>query len=81
MTVTHLDMCFLGRQQNSGERLLSVDEAIFFDIYCFVKFAVDGVRDERPVLNEGTPIFRNMHFDNMVCSGAKKGIFIVVCPR
>lgn len=51
-------------------------EAIFFDMYYFVKFATDTPRDERPVVNEGTPIFRNMKFENIVCSGAKKGIFI-----
>ncbi|MEA5460923.1 glycoside hydrolase family 28 protein [Arcicella sp. LKC2W] len=51
-------------------------EAIFFDMYYFVKFATDTPRDERPVVNEGTPIFRNMKFENIVCSGAKKGVFI-----
>lgn len=51
-------------------------EAIFFDMFYFVKFATDGVRDVRPVVNEGTPIFRNMKFENIVCIGATKGIFI-----
>jgi hypothetical protein len=51
-------------------------EAIFFDMYYFVKFATDTPRDETPVVNEGTPIFRNMKFENIVCSGANKGIFI-----
>jgi polygalacturonase len=51
-------------------------EAIFFDMYYFVKFATDTPRDERPVVNEGTPIFRNMKFENIVCSGANKGIFV-----
>jgi polygalacturonase len=56
-------------------------EAIFFDLYYFVKFATDGQRDERPVVNEGTPVFRDMHFENIVCNGAKKGIFIRGLPE
>ncbi|MES2647453.1 MAG: glycoside hydrolase family 28 protein [Bacteroidota bacterium] len=53
-----------------------VDEAIFFDMFYLLKFATDGERDTRPIVNDGTPIFRNMHFENIVCNGAKKGIFI-----
>ncbi|GAB4009822.1 glycoside hydrolase family 28 protein [Spirosoma migulaei] len=56
-------------------------EAIFFDMYYFVKFATDGERDERPVVNEGTPVFQNMKFENIVCNGAKKGVFIRGLPE
>lgn len=56
-------------------------EAIFFDMYYFVKFATDGERDMRPVVNEGTPIFRNMKFENIVCHGAQKGVFIRGLPE
>jgi polygalacturonase len=56
-------------------------EAIFFDMYYFVKFATDGQRDERPVVNEGTPVFREMHFENIVCNGAEKGVFIRGLPE
>lgn len=56
-------------------------EAIFFDMYYFVKFATDSPRDERPVVNEGTPIFRNMKFENIVCIGASKGIFVRGLPE
>ncbi len=56
-------------------------EAIFFDMYYFVKFATDGERDMRPVVNEGTPIFRDMHFENIVCNGAAKGVFIRGLPE
>ncbi|GAB3986162.1 glycoside hydrolase family 28 protein [Spirosoma daeguense] len=56
-------------------------EAIFFDMYYFVKFATDGERDMRPVVNEGTPIFRNMKFENIVCNGAKKGVFVRGLPE
>lgn len=51
-------------------------EAIFFDMFYFVKFATDGKRDMTPTVNEGTPEFRNMQFENIVCKGANKGIFI-----
>ncbi|WP_229204214.1 glycoside hydrolase family 28 protein [Dyadobacter alkalitolerans] len=51
-------------------------EAVFFDLFYFVKFATDGARDMREVVNEGTPVFRDMHFDNIVCNGATKGVFI-----
>ncbi|TCC90199.1 glycoside hydrolase family 28 protein [Pedobacter frigiditerrae] len=53
-----------------------LQEAIFFDMFYFVKFATDGKRDETPVVNEGTPIFRNMVFDNIICNGAKIAVFI-----
>jgi polygalacturonase len=56
-------------------------EAIFFDLYYFVKFATDGERDMRPVVNEGTPVFKDMHFENIVCNGAAKGIFVRGLPE
>ena len=58
-----------------------VQEAIFFDLYYFVKFATDGERDMRPEVNEGTPVFRNMKFENIVCNGAQKGVFIRGLPE
>ncbi len=56
-------------------------EAIFFDMYYFVKFATDSPRDERPIVNEGTPVFKNMVFENVVCQGAKKGVFVRGLPE
>nr|WP_295922790.1 glycoside hydrolase family 28 protein [uncultured Dyadobacter sp.] len=56
-------------------------EAIFFDLYYFVKFATDGERNMSPVVNEGTPVFRDMHFENIVCNGATKGVFIRGLPE
>jgi len=56
-------------------------EAIFFDLYYFVKFATDGERDQSPVVSESTPVFRNMRFENIVCNGAKKGIFVRGLPE
>ncbi|WP_142685292.1 glycoside hydrolase family 28 protein [Chitinophaga polysaccharea] len=58
-----------------------VEEAVFFDLYYFVKFATDSKRDERPQVNEGTPVFRDMEFDNIICNGAKKAIFIRGLPE
>ena len=58
-----------------------LQEAIFFDMFYALTFATDGPRDERPVLNEGTPIFRNMRFENIVCHGAKTGIFVRGLPE
>ena len=58
-----------------------VEEAVFFDLYYFVKFATDSQRDERPQVNEGTPVFRDMEFENIVCNGAKKAIFIRGLPE
>jgi hypothetical protein len=56
-------------------------EAVFFDLYYFVKFATDGERDMREVVNEGTPVFRDMHFENIVCNGATKGVFVRGLPE
>lgn len=56
-------------------------EAVFFDLFYFVKFATDGERDMREVVNEGTPVFRDMHFENIVCHGATKGVFIRGLPE
>ncbi len=58
-----------------------VDEAIFFDLFYSVTFATDGVRKVTTELGEGTPVFRNMVFENIVCNGAKKGIFIRGLPE
>jgi hypothetical protein len=58
-----------------------VDEAIFFDLFYTVTFATDGVRNTSPEVSEATPVFRNMVFENIVCNGAKKGIFIRGLPE
>lgn len=56
-------------------------EAVFFDLYYFVKFTTDSKQDKRLVVNEGTPVFRNMEFENIVCNGAQKAIFIRGLPE
>jgi len=56
-------------------------EAVFFDMYYFVKFATDGKREVAPGFNEGTPVFRNMRFSNLTCEGANTAIFIRGLPE
>lgn len=51
-------------------------EAIFFDMFYFVKFATDGKRNDSPIVNEGTPVFKNLLFENITCQGAKVAVFI-----
>ena len=51
-------------------------EAVFFDMFYFVKFATDGKRDDAPKVSEGTPVFKNMLFENITCQGAKVAVFI-----
>lgn len=58
-----------------------VGEAIFFDMYYFIKFATDGARDTSSKVSELTPIFRDMVFENIACTGAEKGIFIRGLPE
>ncbi|MGE9310933.1 glycoside hydrolase family 28 protein [Niabella sp. CJ426] len=56
-------------------------EAIFFDMHYAVTFATDGVRKIDTTFGEGTPVFRDMEFENIVCDGAKKGIFVRGLPE
>ncbi len=56
-------------------------EAVFFDMHYAVTFATDGVRKIDTTFGEGTPVFRDMEFENIVCDGAKKGIFVRGLPE
>lgn len=56
-------------------------EAIFFDMYYSARSATDGEQNGSPVVNEGTPVFRDMQFEKIVCNGASKGIFIRGLPE
>lgn len=58
-----------------------VDEAIYFDMYYFTKPPVPGQKVETPAVTEETPQFRNFDISNVVCSGAKTGIFIRGLPE
>ncbi|MES2777369.1 MAG: glycoside hydrolase family 28 protein [Bacteroidota bacterium] len=56
-------------------------EAIFFDMYYFVKSPAPGEKVEAPAVTEATPQFQNFYIDNIVCHGAEKGIFIRGLPE
>ncbi len=58
-----------------------VDEAIYFDMYYFTKPPKPGEKVEVPVVSETTPQFQNFEISNIVCDGAKKGIFIRGLPE
>lgn len=63
-------------------------EAILFDMYYMAKDPVpaNGQDLEMPVierkpLDEGTPIFRNIHISDVQCDGAAKAIFVRGLPE
>ena len=58
-----------------------VDEAIYFDMYYFTKPPKAGEKVEVPVVSASTPQFQNFEISNIVCDGAKKGIFIRGLPE
>lgn len=58
-----------------------VDEAVYFDMYYFTKPPAAGEKVEVPTVTEATPQFRNFEISNVVCHGAKKGIFIRGLPE
>ncbi|MEJ6980029.1 glycoside hydrolase family 28 protein [Pedobacter sp. P351] len=58
-----------------------VDEAIYFDMYYFTKPPAKGEKVEVPAVSEETPQFRNFSIQNVVCHGARKGIFIRGLPE
>ena len=58
-----------------------VDEAIYFDMYYFTKPPAPGEKGDAPASTEATPQFRNFDIRNVVCNGAKKGIFVRGLPE
>jgi hypothetical protein len=63
-------------------------EAILFDMYYMAKDPVplSGEKREAPKVEmlpvtAGTPVFKDFHLSNIVCSGAEKGIFIRGLPE
>lgn len=53
-------------------------DAIIFDLFYSGK---NNSSDQEFVANEGTPVFRNMHFDNIVCTGAARAMTIQGLPE
>lgn len=65
-----------------------VGEAILFDMYYAAQdpIAASGEKREPPKVEmlpvtEATPVFRNFYFDNIVCDGAAKAVFIRGIPE
>lgn len=58
-----------------------VDEAIYFDMYYFTKPPAKGEKVVAPVVSAETPQFQNFYISNVVCNGAKKGIFMRGLPE
>lgn len=58
-----------------------VQDAIFFDMYYFMKPPAANEKVEIPPVTEGTPRFRNFQISDIVCNGAARGIFIRGLPE
>jgi polygalacturonase len=58
-----------------------VRDAIFFDMYYFMKPPTPGEKVEVPAVTEATPQFRNFYINNIVCNGAERGIFVRGLPE
>lgn len=56
-------------------------DAILWDMYYFTKAPKAGEAIEIPPVTEGTPRFRNFQISDVVCNGAKRGIFIRGLPE
>lgn len=58
-----------------------VHDAILFDMYYFMKPPANNEKVVVPLVTEATPKFQNFYIDNVVCSGAERGIFIRGLPE
>lgn len=56
-------------------------DAILWDMYYFTKPPKAGEAVEVPEVTDGTPRFRNFQISDIVCNGAKRGIFIRGLPE
>lgn len=56
-------------------------DAILWDMYYFTKPPKAGEAIEVPAVTDGTPRFRNFQISDIVCNGAKRGIFIRGLPE
>jgi hypothetical protein len=56
-------------------------DAILWDMYYFTKPPKAGEVVEVPAVTEATPRFRNFQISDIVCNGAKRGIFIRGLPE
>lgn len=64
-----------------------VNEAIFFDMYYMIRNAPASADKNAPPkmesapVSEATPQFKNIYVKNVVCRGAKKGLFVRGLPE
>lgn len=58
-----------------------VNDAIFFDMYYFMKPPANNEKVLVPPVTEATPQFQNFYIENVVCNGAERGIFIRGLPE
>src|SRR5690606_2861174 len=58
-----------------------VQEAIFFDMYYWVKSPKANEKVEVPPVTEATPVFKDVFIENIACNGANKGIFVRGIPE
>lgn len=56
-------------------------EAIYFDMYYWVKPPKENEVVAVPVFSEETPVFKNIYIQNIICNGAKTGIFLRGLPE
>ncbi len=58
-----------------------VQEAIFFDMYYWVKSPQANEKTAIPPVTEETPTFKDVYIENIRCNGANKGIFVRGIPE
>ena len=64
-----------------------VNQAVFLDMYYFAKAPSiadvysGAAKVDVPPVDEGTPRFRDIHISNIVCDGAREGIFVRGLPE
>jgi hypothetical protein len=58
-----------------------VHDAIFFDMYYFMKPPANNEKVVVPPVTEATPKFQNFYIEGIVCNGAERGIFVRGLPE
>ncbi|GAA4749866.1 glycoside hydrolase family 28 protein [Flavisolibacter ginsenosidimutans] len=58
-----------------------VHDAVFFDMYYFMKPPAANEKIVVPTVTEATPQFQNFYISNVVCNGAERGLFIRGLPE
>ena len=58
-----------------------VSEAIYFDMYYWVKPPKENEVVVVPAVSEETPVFKNIYIENIVCNGANKGVYVRGLPE